>query len=65
MIKVYESEEKLFNHNGLKILHPRKADIYIEDNGDYYLDLEATIEDIDYLQEGMIVRAKTRCSRPF
>jgi len=60
MIKVYESEERLFNHNGLKILHPRKAEIYIEDNGDYYLDLESTIEDIDYLQEGMIVRTNTR-----
>ena len=60
MIKVYESTEKLFNHNGLKILHPLKAVIYIEDNGDYYLDLETTIDDIEYIQEGNIVRANTR-----
>ena len=33
MIKVYEESERLFNHNGLKILHPTKAEIYIEDNG--------------------------------
>lgn len=60
MIKVYEESERLFNHNGLKILHPTKAEIYIEDNGDYYIDIESTIEDIDYLKEGMIIRANTR-----
>ena len=60
MIKVYESTETLFNNNGLKILHPLKAEIYIEDNGEYYIDIEATMEDKDYLQEGMIVRANTR-----
>ena len=60
MIKVYESTEKLFNHNGLKILHPLKAEIYIEDNGEYYIDIESKIEDKDYLEEGMIVRANTR-----
>ena len=60
MIKVYEANERLFNHNGLKILHPMKADIFIEDNGEYYLDIESTIDDIDYLQEGMIIRANTR-----
>lgn len=60
MIKTYESTERLFNHNGLKILHPIKAEIYIEDNGDYYIDIESTIDDLPYLQEGMIVRANTR-----
>lgn len=60
MIKVYDADERLFNHNGLKILHPMKAEIYIEDNGDYYIDIESTIEDIDYLKEGMIIRANTR-----
>ena len=50
MIKIYEANEKLFNHNGLKILHPTKADIFIEDNGDYYIeyidsnDVDFTIE---------------------
>ena len=60
MIKVYEATEKLFNHNGLKILHPTKAEIYIEDNGDYYIDIESSIEDLEYLKEGMIIRANTR-----
>lgn len=60
MIKVYEKNETLFNHNGLKILHPNKAIIFVEDNGDYYIEIESSIEDIDYLQEGMIIRANTR-----
>ena len=60
MIKVYEPTERYFNHNGIKILHPQKADIYIEDNGDYYIEIESTIEDLDYLQEEFIVRVNTR-----
>ena len=60
MIKVYESTERLFNNNGLKILHPTKAEIYVEDNGDYYIDIESTLDDLEYLQEGMIIRANTR-----
>ena len=60
MIKVYEATERLFSNNGLKILHPLKAVIYIEDNGDYYLDLETTLEDAEYIQEGNIIRANTR-----
>ena len=50
MIKVYDSTETLFNHNGLKILHPLKAEVYIEDNGEYYIDIESKIEDKDYLE---------------
>ena len=49
MIKVYNQNERLFNNNGLKILHPKKAQIYIEDNGDYYIDIETTIDDLDYI----------------
>lgn len=60
MIKIYDSKEQLFDHNGLKILHPTKAEIYIEDNGDYYIEIESSISDLEYLQEGMIVRANTR-----
>ena len=60
MIKVYDADERLFDHNGLKILHPNKAEVFIEDNGDYYITIESSIEDLPYLQEGMIIRAKTR-----
>ena len=59
MIKVYESNERLFNNNGIKILHPMRADITKKDNGDYYVELEDTIENLDYYQNGLIVRVPT------
>lgn len=59
MIKVYDSNERLFNHNGIKILHPLVADITKKDNGDYYAELEDTIENIDFYQNGLIVRIPT------
>lgn len=59
MIKVYDSKEVLFNHNGIKILHPLVADITKKDNGDYYVELEDTTENLDYYQNGLIVRIPT------
>ena len=59
MIKVYDASERLFNHNGIKILHPQKAIVTKEDNGDYYVELQDTIESLDYYQSGMIVRIPT------
>ena len=59
MIKVYESTEKLFDHNGIKILHPLRAYITKIDNGDYYVELQDKIESLEYYQSGMIVRIPT------
>ena len=59
MIKVYDSTERLFNHNGIKILHPLRADITKVDNGDYYAELQDAIESLEYYQSGMIVRIPT------
>lgn len=59
MIKVYDSNERVFNHNGIKVLHPLVADITKKDNGDYYVELEDTIENLDYYQNGLIVRIPT------
>lgn len=59
MIKVYDSNERLFNHNGIKVLHPLVADITKKDNGDYYVELEDTIENLDFYQNGLIVRIPT------
>lgn len=59
MIKVYDSNERLFNHNGIKILHPLVADITKKDNGDYYVELQDTIECLDFYQNGLIVRIPT------
>ena len=59
MISVYPSNERLFSDNGIKILKPIKAMIHKEDNGDYYIDLKDNIDNIDYYQQGMIIRANT------
>ena len=60
MIKVYNSNETLFATNGIKILHPLKAEVTKEDNGDYYCEFKDTIENLDYYQKGMIIRVPTR-----
>lgn len=71
MICVYPSDEKNFVDNGLKILKPLKAKVYKEDNGDYYLSINDTVDNIEYYQAGMIIRVPTlwgnqcfRCSNP-
>ena len=71
MIKVYDSNETLFNNNGIKILHPLLAEITKKDNDDYYLELEDNLDNIDYYQKGLIIRIDTpwgvqgfRCDNP-
>ena len=59
MISVYNSTEKLFDNNGLKILKPQKALIRKEDNGEYSLSVKDNIEYLDFYQEGMIIRTDT------
>jgi phage minor structural protein len=59
MIKVYDSNEKLFNNNGIKIIHPLRADITKIDNGDYFVELQDKIESLEFYQNGMIVRIPT------
>ena len=71
MIKVYDSNEKLFDNNGIKILNPLSAEITKIDNGDYYIELKDIIDNLEYYQKGMIVRIPTpwgvqgfRCDNP-
>lgn len=61
MIRVYDSNETLFNNNGIKILKPLKCYIYKEDNGNYYIELEDIVENIEYYQANMIIT----CPTPF
>lgn len=61
MIRVYDSSEKLFNNNGIKILHPLSAIVFKEDNGDYYIEVEDSIEKVNYYQASMIIN----CPTPF
>ncbi len=59
MIKVFNADEKVFTNNGEKILHPLKAVILKEDNGDYELDIETRIEDKDYIVNDKIIVCDT------
>ena len=71
MIRVYDPAERLFNHNGIKALQPLFAEVTKIDNGDYFVELEDVLDNLEYYQKGMIVRVQTpwgvqgfRCDNP-
>lgn len=71
IIRVYDSSEKLFNSNGIKVLNPLRAEITKIDNSDYFIEIKDMIQNIDYYQKGMILRVDTpwgvqgfRCDNP-
>lgn len=57
MIKVFQASDTTFSSNGDKVLQPLKAVIYKEDNGDYYLDLEVSIKDAEWIVNDNIIRS--------
>lgn len=59
MIRVFQSTDKDFTTNGDCIIQPTKAKVHKEDNGDYYLDLEAPIKYADYVVSNNIIVADT------
>ena len=59
MIKVFNAAEKVFDSNGEKIINPIKAIVTKEDNADYSLALETSINDKDYVVHGNIIVADT------
>ena len=59
MIRVFESTDKSFTGNGDAVIIPTKAKVTEKDNGDYYLDLEASTRYADYLASGRIIVADT------
>ena len=59
MIKIFQSTDNLFASNGDKVIIPTRAKIHKEDNGPYYLDLECSLEYLDYILSGNIVVANT------
>ena len=59
MIKLFNSTDTLFSSNGDKIIIPNRAKVHKEDNGDYYLDLETSLEYINDIVQGNIVVANT------
>ena len=73
MIRVYDATEKLFDNNGIKVLRPLFAEITKTDNGDYYIELEDILDNLEYYQKGLIIRVPTpwneepqgfRCDNP-
>lgn len=59
MIKIFNSTDKTFSSNGDIVIIPTKAKIHKEDNGPYYLDLECSLDYINYIIQGNIVVANT------
>lgn len=59
MIKLFGQTDTSFLSNGDVVLHPLKAKVRKEDNGEFYFYLETGLEYVDYFAEGNIVVANT------
>ena len=59
MIKLFEATDKLYTSNGDKIILPLKAKVHKEDNGDFYINVEAPLSYIDDLVPNNILVANT------
>ena len=59
MIKLFNSTDTDFTSNGERVIHPLKAVVTKEDNGDYFLSIEDTLESQDVYEHGMIITADT------
>lgn len=59
MIKLFNSTDTAFTSNGDKIIIPTKAKVHKEDNDSYYLDLECSLDYINYIVQGNILVANT------
>lgn len=59
MIKIFEATDTTYTSNGDKIILPLKAKVHKEDNGDFYINVEAPLSYIDYLVPNNIIVANT------
>lgn len=59
MIKVFSIDDKIYSSNGDKVIQPTKAIIHKEDNGAFYLDIEAPLIYDEYLIPNNILVAPT------
>lgn len=59
MIRVFSSDDKIFTSNGDAVIQPFKAKVHKEDNGKFYLDIEADISYVDILTANRIIVADT------
>lgn len=59
MIKLFEGTDNLFQTNGDKVIEPTRAILHKEDNGAYYLDLEADLSYNEWLTPNRIIAVDT------
>lgn len=59
MIKIFEASDKQYTTNGDIVLQTTKAKVHKEDNGDFYISIEAPLSYIDYLVANNIIVANT------
>jgi hypothetical protein len=59
MIKIFGITDKDYTSNGDIVLQATKAKVHKEDNGDFYISIEAPLSYIDYLAPNNIVVANT------
>lgn len=59
MLKVFGQTDKLFSSNGDYVIKPVKAKVKKSDNTEFYLDIEAGLQDLSYLVQGNIIVANT------
>lgn len=59
MIKIFGPTDTVFTSNGDAVVTPTRAVIHKVDNGDYYLEIEAPIEYIDFFKPNNIIVAPT------
>lgn len=59
MIKIFTAEATDFSSNGDVVIQPVKAKVHKEDNGDFYLDIEAPLDYQSYFVGGNIIVAPT------
>lgn len=59
MIRLFSSNDKVFTSNGDAVIQPFKAKVHKEDNGSFYLDIEADLAYVDDLTANRIIVADT------
>ena len=59
MLKVFQAGDKVFTSNGDAVIQATRAVVRKEDNGEFYLELEAGLEYLEYLQAENIIIAPT------
>lgn len=59
MIRLFSSNDKIFTSNGDAVIQPFKAKVHKEDNGKFYLNIEADISYVDILTANRIIVAPT------